>query len=123
MDVLTRLRIKGFQLSIDDFGTGYSSLVQLQKMPFSEIKIDKSFTMQLMTNQGCRVIVEIIVDLARKLGLSSVAEGVEDEASLNALIEMGCDMAQGYYVSRPIAANLVADFKTEYHATRGRVAA
>jgi EAL domain-containing protein (putative c-di-GMP-specific phosphodiesterase class I) len=117
MDVLTRLRLKGFKLSIDDFGTGYSSLVQLQKMPFSELKIDQSFVMQMTTNRGCRVIVEIVVDLARKLGLSSVAEGVEDQAALDSLIGMGCDMAQGYFVSRPVEADritgLVADSAAE----------
>ncbi|HEX3864606.1 MAG TPA: EAL domain-containing response regulator [Stellaceae bacterium] len=123
MDVLTRLRIKGFKLSIDDFGTGYSSLVQLQKMPFSEIKIDKSFVMEMMTNDSCRVIVEIILDLARKLGLSSVAEGVESEAALNALIEMGCNTAQGYHLSRPIAASGVTDVRSEFEAARKKVAA
>src|SRR4029077_18028206 len=70
MDVLTRLRLKGFKLSIDDFGTGYSSLVQLQKMPFSEIKIDRSFVIQMLSNRACKVIVEIVVDLAHKLGLT-----------------------------------------------------
>ncbi|MGC2415529.1 MAG: EAL domain-containing protein [Stellaceae bacterium] len=104
MDVLTRLRLKGFKLSIDDFGTGYSSLVQLQRMPFSEIKIDQSFVMQMTRDDSCRVIVEIVVELARRLRLRSVAEGVEDEATLRALIDMGCDEAQGYHLSRPIAA-------------------
>src|SRR5207302_2557882 len=98
MDALTRLRIKGFRLSIDDFGTGYSSLVQLQRMPFSEIKIDQSFVMQMTSNEGCRIIVEIVINLARKLGLSSVAEGVEEEAALFSLREMGCDAAQGVYL-------------------------
>lgn len=105
MDVLTRLRLKGFKLSIDDFGTGYSSLVQLQKMPFSELKIDKSFVMQMMSNHGCKVIVEIVVDLAHKLGLTAVAEGVEDAAALSRLTELGCDSAQGYHVSRPVPAD------------------
>lgn len=123
MDVLTRLRLKGFKLSIDDFGTGYSSLVQLQKAPFSEIKVDLSFVTQMMTNAGCRVIVEIIVDLARKLGLRSVAEGVEDGAALNALIEVGCDMAQGYHISRPMAAELMPQFVTDYEAAWGKTAA
>jgi EAL domain-containing protein (putative c-di-GMP-specific phosphodiesterase class I) len=123
MDVLTRLRLKGFKLSIDDFGTGYSSLVQLQKAPFSEVKVDLSFVMQMMSNPGCRVIVEIIVDLARKLGLKSVAEGVEDAAALRALIDMGCDMAQGYYISRPIAADLMPEFVRDYEAARGQTAA
>lgn len=117
MDVLTRLRLKGFRLSIDDFGTGYSSLVQLQKMPFSEIKIDKSFVMQMTRNRDCRVIVEIIVDLARKLGLRSVAEGVDDKAALDALIEFGCDAAQGYLFSRPLAADNVADFVSRHNAS------
>ena len=123
MDILTRLRLKGFKLSIDDFGTGYSSLVQLQKAPFSEIKVDLSFVTQMMSNSGCRVIVEIIIDLARKLGLNSVAEGVEDAAALQALIEMGCDMAQGYYISRPLAADVMADFVRDYEAAWGKTAA
>jgi EAL domain-containing protein (putative c-di-GMP-specific phosphodiesterase class I) len=123
MEVLTRLRLRGFKLSIDDFGTGYSSLVQLQKMPFSELKIDRSFVMQMMNNSGCKVIVEIVVDLARKLGLKSVAEGVEGEATLSSLVEIGCDMAQGFYVSRPIAAGCVAEFVREHDGTRERAAA
>jgi len=114
MDVLTRLRLKGFKLSIDDFGTGYSSLVQLQQMPFTEIKVDGSFVMKMMSDDRCKIIVEIIVDLARKLGLKSVAEGVEEEAALKTLIDMGCDMAQGYYLSRPIAADHIANFVHGY---------
>ena len=120
MDVLTRLRLKGFKLSIDDFGTGYSSLVQLQKMPFSEIKIDRSFVMQMQTNEGCRIIVEIIIDLARKLRLVSVAEGVEEEAALHSLKELGCDAAQGFQICRPLAAVRVADFVREYQPGEGR---
>jgi len=122
LDVLTRLRLKGFKLSIDDFGTGYSSLVQLQKMPFSEVKVDGSFVMQMTRNQGCRVIVEFIIDLARKLGLKSVAEGVEEQAALNTLIEMGCDMAQGYYLSHPIAAERIAEFVRGYKSSEARSA-
>jgi EAL domain-containing protein (putative c-di-GMP-specific phosphodiesterase class I) len=123
MDVLTRLRLKGFRLSIDDFGVGYSSLVQLQKMPFSEVKVDSSFVMKMMSNDGCKVIVEIIIDLARKLGLKSVAEGVEEEAVLKSLLDMGCDMAQGYYLSRPIAANRIAEFVRRYKSGTVRSAA
>jgi EAL domain-containing protein (putative c-di-GMP-specific phosphodiesterase class I) len=123
MDVLTRLRLKGFKLSIDDFGTGYSSLVQLQKMPFSEVKIDLSFVTQMMSNAGCSVIAEIIIDLARKFRLKSVAEGVEEEAALKTLIDMGCDTAQGYYISRPIAADLVPQFVRDYEAKWGKAAA
>jgi EAL domain-containing protein (putative c-di-GMP-specific phosphodiesterase class I) len=116
MDVLTRLRLKGFTLSIDDFGTGYSSLVQLQKMPFSEVKIDRAFVMQMMSNKDCKVIVEIIIDLARRLGLESVAEGVEEEAALNCLAELGCDVAQGYHLSRPVAADRIPELVRGYEA-------
>jgi EAL domain-containing protein (putative c-di-GMP-specific phosphodiesterase class I) len=116
MDVLTRLRLKGFKLSIDDFGTGYSSLVQLQRMPFSELKIDKSFVMQMSTVRSCGVIVEILIDLARKLGLTSVAEGVEDAAALRRLSDLGCDMVQGYHVSRPIAPDRIPGFASEHGA-------
>jgi EAL domain-containing protein (putative c-di-GMP-specific phosphodiesterase class I) len=105
MDALTRLRLKGFRLSIDDFGTGYSSFAQLQRMPFSELKIDKSFVMPMTRDKSCRVIAEIMIDLARKLHLNCVAEGVEDKTTLAALAELGCDLAQGYHFSRPVDAN------------------
>jgi EAL domain-containing protein (putative c-di-GMP-specific phosphodiesterase class I) len=107
MDVLTRLRLKGFKLSIDDFGTGYSSLVQLQQLPFSEAKIDQSFVRRLLENRDCRAIVEITIELARRLGLRIVAEGVEDEPTLNSLIEIGCHFAQGFYLSRPVPAERI----------------
>ena len=119
MDVLTRLRLKGFMLSIDDFGTGFSSLVQLQKMPFSEVKIDRSFVIHMMNDESCMIIVEILIDLASKLGLKSVAEGVEDEAALHSLISMGCDVAQGYHLSRPLAADRIPAFIAEYQLIRG----
>ena len=109
MDVLTRLRLKDFRLAIDDFGTGYSSLVQLQRLPFSELKIDKSFVMHMSHNHDCRVIAKIVIDLARELGLTSVAEGVEDETALMTLVDMGCHVAQGYYLSRPVSAERVAE--------------
>jgi EAL domain-containing protein (putative c-di-GMP-specific phosphodiesterase class I) len=117
MDVLTRLRIKGFELSIDDFGTGYSSLVQLQKMPFSEIKIDRAFVMNMMQDESCAAIVDIVLRLARRLRLKSVAEGVEDGSALDNLINMGCDEAQGYYLSRPLSADRIAEFVRGYAAT------
>lgn len=123
MDVLTRLRLKGFKLSIDDFGTGYSSLVQLQRMPFSELKIDKSFVMNMASDRSCAVIVEIVIDLARKLGLQSVAEGVEDEVALKQLGEMGCDLAQGYHVSRPLPPELLPDFVRLHERDRAQEAA
>ena len=116
MDVATRLRVKGFRLSIDDFGTGYSSLVQLQRMPFSELKVDRSFVMQMTRSKDCRVIVEIVIDLARKLGLRSVAEGVESQTILDELLKLGCDAAQGYHLSRPVDAGRIAQVVSEFPA-------
>jgi EAL domain-containing protein (putative c-di-GMP-specific phosphodiesterase class I) len=104
MDVLTRLRLKGFKLAIDDFGTGYSSLVQLHRLPFSEIKIDRTFVTDCTKSDESRSIVRVVIDLARALGMRSVAEGVENAEALDLLRSLGCDEAQGYFISRPIAA-------------------
>ena len=108
MDVLTRLRLKGFNLSIDDFGTGYSSLYQLRRLPLSEIKVDKSFVMQMLRNQDLRVIVEAVIGLGQKLGLTVVAEGVETPEILDALRAQGVDAAQGYFIGRPMRADRIA---------------
>jgi len=104
MDTLTRLHAMGVGLSIDDFGTGYSSLVYLKQLPVDEIKIDKSFVLNMLENNEDLVIVRSTIDLAHNMGRQVVAEGVEKEGVLNKLMELGCDMAQGYYISRPIAA-------------------
>ncbi len=105
MDILTRIRIKGFHLSIDDFGTGYSSLVQLHMLPFSELKLDRAFVRECDRSRQSRVIVKTMIDLARNLDLTCVAEGVETEAQLAVLRELGCDMVQGYLVSKPLHAD------------------
>jgi EAL domain-containing protein (putative c-di-GMP-specific phosphodiesterase class I) len=105
--VLGRLRLKGFGLSIDDFGTGYSSLIELYRMPFSELKIDKSFVLDADQREEARVIVRSIADLAHNLGLTVCAEGVERPAHLATVAEAGCEVAQGYLLSRPVAADLV----------------
>jgi EAL domain-containing protein (putative c-di-GMP-specific phosphodiesterase class I) len=102
MDVLTRLRVKNFGLSIDDFGTGYSSLKQLYLMPFSELKIDISFVRDVCQRDEARVMVEAMILLAHKLGLTTCAEGVETDAVLQFLDTSGCDRAQGYLIGRPI---------------------
>jgi EAL domain-containing protein (putative c-di-GMP-specific phosphodiesterase class I) len=103
--VLERLHEMGEVLAIDDFGTGHSSLVYLQRLPIDEIKVDRSFVMNLATDTADAVIVRSTIDLAHNLGLKVVAEGVEDEISLQRLIEYGCDSAQGYYFSRPRPAD------------------
>lgn len=102
LDILTRLRIKGFALGIDDFGTGYSSMVQLARMPFSELKIDKSFIFSMAHSQESRKIVASTIQLARSLGLTSVAEGIEDAATAAVLRDLGCNLAQGYHFGRPM---------------------
>lgn len=104
LEVLGRFRLKGFHLSIDDFGTGYSSISQLLKLPFTELKIDKSFILNMESERDSAIVSKTIVDLARNLGLSSVAEGVETPAALSLLREWGCDVAQGYYFSKPTTA-------------------
>ena len=93
------------QLSIDDFGTGYSSLSHLQRLPVQEIKVDRSFVMTMGANESDAAIVKSIVDLGHNLGLQVVAEGVEDRVSWDLLARQRCDIAQGYYMSRPIPAD------------------
>ena len=102
LDILTRLRMKGFGLSIDDYGTGYSSMQQLQKIPFSELKLDQSFVMQSDTREEARAIVESTVDLGRRLGMTVVAEGIETSTVWNLLSDLGCDQAQGFLMGRPL---------------------
>jgi EAL domain-containing protein (putative c-di-GMP-specific phosphodiesterase class I) len=100
--LLTRLRLKGFQLSIDDFGTGFSSMVQLVRLPFSEIKVDKSFVMQAQNSSEARSVIKSIIDLGHSLGLLVTAEGVENFKTLDYLNSLGCDLAQGYFIARPM---------------------
>jgi EAL domain-containing protein (putative c-di-GMP-specific phosphodiesterase class I) len=102
MDTLTRFRIKGIGLAIDDFGTGYSSLMQLRQLPFTEVKIDQAFVADMIRSRDCRLIVQSITDLAHGLGLTATAEGVETLEQLRLVRELGCDVAQGYLISRPL---------------------
>ncbi|AWL12174.1 Nitrogen regulation protein NR(I) [Saliniradius amylolyticus] len=110
LQLLTRLRMKGFQLAIDDFGTGYSSMQQLVRLPYSELKIDKSFVQDITTNPESRAIVRSMTDLAHNLGLNLVAEGVEDEDSSAFLHNIGCDVLQGYLIARPMPGDGVMDW-------------
>jgi EAL domain-containing protein (putative c-di-GMP-specific phosphodiesterase class I)/ActR/RegA family two-component response regulator len=103
-DILTRLRVKDINLAIDDFGIGYSSLTQLFRMPFNEMKIDKSLTLKTPGSNEASIMVDALVGLAHKLGLTVCAEGVEQEDTLDFLGRIGCDCAQGYFISPPIAA-------------------
>jgi diguanylate cyclase (GGDEF)-like protein len=105
LDVLTRLRAEGVRVALDDFGTGYSSLTQLKDLPVDEIKIDRSFVAKVGEDQTTRAIVESIVELGARLAMHVVAEGVEDEAVVDRLAALGCELAQGYYFSRPLPAD------------------
>lgn len=107
LEVLTRLRLDGFQLSIDDFGTGYSSMAQLSNMPFSEVKIDRSFVRNLGTSLPADVMVRSMLQLSRGLGLECTAEGVETEEAMRVLSDLGCDYAQGYLIARPMPADVL----------------
>ena len=94
----------------DDFGTGYSSLAQLQRLPFSDLKIDKSFVMRADISKDCRVIVRAVIDLAHNLGLRAIAEGIETEIAKDMLTDFGCDQAQGYFIARPMPARDLCDW-------------
>ena len=102
--MLNRLSEQGFRLSIDDFGTGYSSLAYLKRLPVDELKIDKSFVMGMTTEVDDEIIVRSTIELAHNLGLSVVAEGVEDGVILERLRNLGCDEVQGYHISKPLPA-------------------
>jgi EAL domain-containing protein (putative c-di-GMP-specific phosphodiesterase class I) len=97
--------MRGFGLSIDDFGTGYSSMQQLARIPFSEMKVDQMFVRGAMTREEPLAILEASLDIARKLGMTTVAEGVETRKEWDMLAGLGCDLVQGYLIARPMTAN------------------
>jgi diguanylate cyclase (GGDEF)-like protein/PAS domain S-box-containing protein len=102
--IMSMLQSMGIRLSVDDFGTGYSSLTHLRELPIDEIKIDKSFVHGMATSDADAAIVRTVIDLAHDLGKQVCAEGVEDEATQQRLCDMGCDLAQGYWIARPLPA-------------------
>jgi EAL domain-containing protein (putative c-di-GMP-specific phosphodiesterase class I) len=114
MDTLTRFRIKGIGLAIDDFGTGYSSLMQLRQLPFTEVKIDQAFISDAEQSRDCRLIIQSIADLAHGLGLSATAEGVETLGQLRLVRELGCDVAQGYLISRPLEPQALKAWRAKF---------
>jgi len=110
LENLTRLRMKGFGLSIDDYGTGFASLAQLARVPFTELKIDQGFVTGCGEHPTAHVIVEASLALAHGLKLKVVAEGIETQSDWDALKGMGCDMAQGYFMARPMDEATLLDF-------------
>jgi EAL domain-containing protein (putative c-di-GMP-specific phosphodiesterase class I) len=111
--VLHELRALGVHLSVDDFGTGQSSLAYLKGLPIDEVKIDKSFVLHLTTERDDSAIVRAAIDLGHALGLRVVAEGVEDAAARSLLAGWGCDVLQGFHISRPLAPSDVATWLSE----------
>ena len=116
LEIMTRLRMNKFKLSIDDFGTGYSSLEQLKGLPFHELKLDKGFVLDAVNDTRSRAILENSLRLALDLKLKTVAEGVETQSHLDLISELGCDVAQGFLIAKPMPAADVADWTLEYLA-------
>jgi diguanylate cyclase (GGDEF)-like protein/PAS domain S-box-containing protein len=122
IDTLTRLRTLGVRLAVDDFGTGYSSLAYLHRLPVHEIKIDKSFVAAITGEANRANIVRASVELGHSLQLETVAEGVEDARTWDLLADLGCDLAQGYFISRPMLANKVLPWLWQWEKAPGKSA-
>jgi diguanylate cyclase (GGDEF)-like protein len=121
MQILSRLDEMGVRLSIDDFGTGYSSLAYLKRLPVDELKIDKSFILGMDESENDEVIVRSTIDLGRNLGLRVVAEGVESAQGWSRLAQLGCNVAQGYYLSRPVPAAELTAWLRQRGGAEGRL--
>lgn len=122
MEILNRLDAMGLELSIDDFGTGYSSLARLHKLPVTEIKIDRCFVSEMIQDSDNAMIVRSTIELAHNLGLKVVAEGVENGDTLNMLMALGCDIAQGYHLGRPQPPEALSRWLSESPWGLGHVA-
>jgi EAL domain-containing protein (putative c-di-GMP-specific phosphodiesterase class I) len=116
LEILTRLRLKRFSLSIDDFGTGHSSLTQLRDFPFDELKVDQSFVHGAANNETLRAIFSASLNLAKQLGMKTVAEGVEDHADWDFLQNTGCHLAQGFFIAKAMPGNEIADWIVSWEA-------
>jgi EAL domain-containing protein (putative c-di-GMP-specific phosphodiesterase class I)/CheY-like chemotaxis protein len=110
LENLSRLRMKGFGLSIDDYGTGYSSMSRLSRIPFTELKIDQSFVKNAAHHPSSRAMLESSLEMALKLGIVAVAEGVETQVEWDLVRQMGCHVGQGYYIARPMEARQFIDW-------------
>lgn len=120
LDILTRLRIKGFDLSIDDYGTGYSTMQQLKEIPFSELKLDRSFVTDAGTNPDARAIVESSIKLGHELNLRVVAEGVASQADWDLVCQLKCDEGQGFFIARPMPGRDMPNWLDRWQATLGK---
>jgi EAL domain-containing protein (putative c-di-GMP-specific phosphodiesterase class I)/DNA-binding NarL/FixJ family response regulator len=114
LENLVRLRMKGFGLSVDDYGTGHSSMQELMRIPFSELKIDRSFVVGASQNQSLELVLKLSLELCRKLDRHSVAVGVETRQDWDLLLGMGCDYAQGYYIAKPMESDALPAWMKEW---------
>ncbi len=114
---IERLRKLGVDLAIDDFGKGYSSLTYLKQIPAAEIKIDKRFIGTVAVDETDKQIVKTVIALAHALGMRVVAEGVDSAEAVQAITELGCEMAQGFFIGRPMRGDLIVDWIEHYAAT------
>jgi EAL domain-containing protein (putative c-di-GMP-specific phosphodiesterase class I) len=113
--LLIELKEKGYTISVDDYGMGQSSLAKLKQLPVDELKIDKSFIMGLNSSESDQIIVASTISLSHRLGLSVVAEGLENNESLDILKNMGCDYIQGYFLSRPMTSEAFVEWLGGYY--------
>jgi EAL domain-containing protein (putative c-di-GMP-specific phosphodiesterase class I)/CheY-like chemotaxis protein len=119
LGVLARLRLKGFGLSIDDYGTGFSSMQQLVRIPFTELKIDRSFVHKAHERENLQVILRSALDMAGKLGIATVAEGIETLEDWRLLQKFGCTLGQGYLIAKPMSASDLPYWLEDYNNRRG----
>ena len=119
LEILTRLRLKNVGLSIDDFGTGYSSMEQLKRIPFNELKIDRAFVNGAARDQAARAILESSVDLAKKLGMTIVAEGVEDQDDWDLVKSLGVDLVQGWFVGKAMPGDEIPAWNEQWKSRQG----
>jgi EAL domain-containing protein (putative c-di-GMP-specific phosphodiesterase class I) len=117
VEALNRLVGLGLRISVDDFGTGYSSLTRLRNLPVHEVKIDRAFVRDLATNPDDLAVARAVIHLGHDLGLRVVAEGVEDAKSWAVLVELECDLLQGYFLAKPMPANDLTPWLAEHFAS------
>lgn len=120
VDQLKNLKEVGFKISLDDFGIGYTSMNVIHKLPLDFLKIDKSLIDECTTSKETLVLLEAIIDMAKKLSLKVIAEGVESKEQVDVLTDLGCDLIQGYYFSKPVSGNEYEEFCEHYHAKTAR---
>jgi len=123
LEILTRLRLQRFRLSIDDFGTGHSSFTQLRDIPFDELKIDRSFVHGATRDRTTMAMYQASLELGKNLGMEVVAEGVEDREDWDLVRRTRCDVAQGYFIARPMPGHELLDWVESWNERRGELAA